>query len=78
MRINNLAKPYRRDPSRKQDESIDITLDPLAEVLEKEYGVSGVRDSADTASALSRITDAATKISIKISGDSDNADAVGV
>ncbi len=28
MRINNSAKPQRRDPSRKQDESIDITLDP--------------------------------------------------
>jgi hypothetical protein len=29
-------------------------------------------------SALSRITDAATKISIKLSGGSDNAEAVGV
>ncbi len=28
MRINNSAKPQRREPSRKQDESIDITLDP--------------------------------------------------
>jgi hypothetical protein len=28
MRIDSLAKPQRRDPSQKRDESIDIALDP--------------------------------------------------